>query len=71
MNESGSTEAPSPGTSLRALRVAAAVGALVSIAGVVVAFQFGVVYGIAALFVVPVLPLAFVFAVEAVRRSPS
>ena len=69
MNETGSTEMPAPEGSLRALRVAAAIGVLVAIAAIVVGFRFGMVYGIGAVVALPVLPLAFVLAVEAVRRT--
>lgn len=53
--------------SLVAIRVVAAVGALVAMIAVVVGFGYGVVYGIGALLVLPALPLLFVLAFEAVR----
>lgn len=68
MNESGSTDAPPPDASLRAVRVAAAIGALLALAIVALGFRYGVIYGVIAVVALPVLPLAFVFAIEAVRR---
>ena len=69
VNESGTNDAPSPDASLRAVRVAAAIGAVLALAMVAVGFRYGVIYGILAFVALPVLPLAFVFAIEAVRRS--
>lgn len=66
MNEPGDPAAPQ---SLRGIRVVAAIGFLVAVAAVVVAFGVGPLYGIGATMAVPVVPLLFVLGFEAVTRS--
>ena len=56
-------------TSLTGLRIAAAVGVFLAIALVVVGFLVAWWLGLAALMMVPVLPMLSVLAVEAVRGS--
>ena len=61
---------PTP-VSLRGIRVAAAVGAVVGCAAVVAGFSFGIVYGLIALFAFPAVPMVFVLAFEGVRGTPT
>ena len=67
-----STDAPiSPDaeTSLTGIRIAAALGLVVGIAGVVYAFTVSWWFGLIALFLVPAIPMGFVLATEAARRG--
>jgi hypothetical protein len=64
-----SIEASPPAVSLRAMRVAAAIGTVVAIAAVVVGFSIGLLYGIVALVALPAIPLLFVLGFEALRRT--
>ena len=61
------SEPTSAAPSLRSLRVVAAIGGLVACALVVLGFSVGVLAGLVALFVLPVIPLVFVLGFEAVR----
>jgi hypothetical protein len=60
---------PSDMPSLTGLRVAAAVGLLVAIAIVGVGFSIKWWLGVAALALVPVIPMVFVLGFEAARRT--
>lgn len=55
--------------SLGPLRVVAALGAVVSVALVVVGFMIGFWFGLAAIVLVPVVPMVFVLLTEAIRRN--
>lgn len=55
--------------SLTGIRVAAAIGLLVGLAVVGLAFTQAWWMGLGALFVVPAIPMGFVLATEAVRRD--
>ena len=63
------SDSASSAPSLRSLRIVAALGGLVACALVVVGFRVGVLAGLAALFVLPVIPLIFVLGFEAMRGS--
>lgn len=53
--------------SLRSLRIAAALGAVAAAALVVVGFTIGLLAGLLALFLLPLIPLLFVLGFEAIR----
>ncbi len=70
MNSAADTPTVPPNTpSLTGLRVAAAVGLLVAIAIVGVGFSIKWWLGVAALALVPVMPMVFVLGLEAARRT--